>query len=89
MQLNLGNYASVPDFIYGITREIWEDCGIGGKLDNYYVKDILLCAATGFTGSNDGVTAQTLQSLHLFHDRRFTAETLDDEAANPLVRRFV
>ena len=25
MQLNLDNYASVPDFFYGITREIWED----------------------------------------------------------------
>ena len=25
MQLNLGNYTSVPDFIYGITREIWEN----------------------------------------------------------------
>ena len=25
MQLNLDKYASVPDFFYGITREIWED----------------------------------------------------------------
>ena len=42
MQLNLGNYANVPEFIYGITREIWEDRGIGGKLDKYYAQDILL-----------------------------------------------
>lgn len=74
MQLNLGNYASVPDFIYGITREIWEERGIGGKLDAYYAKDILLRAATGFTGSNDGVTAQTLQTLHQFPDRRLVGE---------------
>ena len=74
MQLNLGNYASVPDFIYGITREIWEDRGIGGKLDQYYADDILLRAATGFTNSNRGVTAQTLQTLHQFPDRRLVGE---------------
>ena len=74
MQLNLGKYVSVPEFIYGITREIWEDRGIGGKLDQYYAKDILLRAATGFTASNDGVTAQTLQTLHQFPDRRLIGE---------------
>ena len=89
MQLNLRNYASVPDFIYGITQEIWEDRGIGRKLDKYYAKYILLRAATGFTASNDGVTAQTLQALPQFPDRRYTTEMPDDEAANPLVRRFM
>ena len=29
----IGRYPDVPAFIYGITREIWEDRGIGGKLD--------------------------------------------------------
>ncbi len=29
----VGDYGDVPDFIYGITREIWEGRGIGGKLD--------------------------------------------------------
>ena len=28
MNPDLGNYASVPDFIYGVTREIWEDRGV-------------------------------------------------------------
>ena len=64
----------MPDFIYGITREIWEDRGIGGKLDKYYAPDILLRAATGFTGSNTGVTAQTLQTLHQFPDRQLVGE---------------
>ena len=86
MQLNLGNYASVPDFIYGITGDSREDCGIGGKLDSYHANDILLRAATGLTGSNDGVTAQ---ALHQCPDRQYTAEMPDDEAANPLVRRFM
>lgn len=74
MQPITGSYASVPDFIYGITREIWEDRGIGGKLDRYYAPDILLRAATGFTGSNQGVTAQTLQTLHQFPNRRLVGE---------------
>ena len=69
-----GSYSSVPDFIYGITREIWEDRGIGGKLEQYYAPDILLRAATGFTGSNQGVTAQTLQTLHQFPDRQLVGE---------------
>ncbi len=74
MQPDTGAYASVPDFIYGITREIWEERGIGGKLDRYYAPGILLRAATGFTGSSAGVTAQTLQTLHQFPDRRLVGE---------------
>ncbi len=74
MKPDTGSYASVPDFIYGITREIWEDRGIGGKLDKYYASDIQLRAATGFTGSNQGVTAQTLQTLHQFPNRQLVGE---------------
>ena len=74
MKPALGTYSSVPDFIYGITREIWEDRGIGGKLDQYYAPDIRLRAATGFTGSNQGVTAQTLQTLHQFPNRQLVGE---------------
>lgn len=73
-KIDLGTYASVPDFIYGITREIWEDRGIGSKLDQYYAPDILLRAATGFTGSNAGVASQTLQTLHQFPDRQLVGE---------------
>jgi len=74
MQPDTGHYANVPDFIYGITREIWEERGIGGKLDRYYAPDILLRAATGLTTSNQGVTAQTLQTLHQFPDRQLVGE---------------
>ncbi len=74
MKLDLGDYASVPDFIYGMTREIWEERGIGGKLGKYYAADILLRAPTGFIDSNQGVTAQTLQTLHQFPDRQLVGE---------------
>lgn len=74
MQPKLGQYATVPDFIYGITREIWEDRGIGGKLERYYAPDVLVRAATGLTADNAGVTAQTLQTLHQFPDRQLVGE---------------
>jgi predicted ester cyclase len=76
MKPKLAHYASVPDFIYGITREIWEDRGIGGKLDKYYAADCLVRAATGVTTDNKGVTAQTLQTLHQFPDRQLVGEDM-------------
>ena len=74
LPIDVAPYGSVPEFIYGITREIWEDRGIGNKLDAYYAKDIALRAPTGFTSSNAGVAAQTLQTLHQFPDRQLVGE---------------
>ena len=74
MQPKVGAYADVPAFIYGITREIWEDRGVGGKLDRLYAPDILLRAPTGLTTDNRGVTSQTLQTLHQFPDRQLVGE---------------
>ena len=70
----LNGYPDVPAFIYGITREIWEDRGIGGKLAGLYAPNILLRAATGLTTDNTGVTSQTLQTLHQFPDRQLVGE---------------
>lgn len=70
----IGDYKDVPDFIYGVTREIWEDRGIGGKLQKYYGPNCLVRAATGLTADNGGVTAQTLQTLHQFPDRQLVGE---------------
>jgi len=67
-------YPDVPSFIYGITREVWEDRGIGGKLDAYYAADCLVRAPTGLTTDNKGVLAQTLQTLHQFPDRQLVGE---------------
>ena len=72
--LNTGTYPDVPSFIYGITREIWEDRGVGGKLDGLYAPQVLVRAATGLTADNTGVTAQTLATLHQFPDRQLVGE---------------
>ena len=74
MQPQTGPYKDVPDFIYGITREIWEDRGIGGKLQRYYGANCLVRAATGLAADNRDVTAQTLQTLHQFPDRQLVGE---------------
>ncbi len=74
MSPKLAHYATVPEFIYGITREIWEDRGIGGKLERYYAPDVLVRAPTGLTTDNAGVAAQTLQTLHQFPDRQLIGE---------------
>ena len=67
-------YPDVPSFIYGITWEIWEDRGIGGKLEHLYAPGILLRAPTGLTTDNTGVVSQTLQTLHSFPDRQLVGE---------------
>ena len=72
--IDLGPYGTVPEFVYGMTREIWEDRGIGAKLQQYYAHDVLVRAATGLTVGNAGVTAQTLQTLHQFPDRQLVGE---------------
>lgn len=74
MTYDIAHYATVPDFIYGITREIWEDRGLGGKLQKYYAADCLVRAATGLAADNLDVTAQTLQTLHQFPDRQLVGE---------------
>ena len=67
-------YATVPEYIYGITREIWEDRGIGEKLGRYYAADCLVRAPTGLTQGMAGVAGDTLQTLHQFSDRRLVGE---------------
>lgn len=67
-------FRDLPDYIEKITREIWEERGIGGSLEKYYAKDIIVRAPSGLTTTNEGVTAATLATLHEFPDRRLIYE---------------
>ena len=67
-------FRDLPDYIEKITREIWEDRGIGGSLEKYYARDIIVRAPPGITTTNDGVTASTLATLHEFPDRQLIYE---------------
>ena len=67
-------FRDLPDYIEKITREIWEERGIGRSLDKYYARDILVRAPPGITTSSEGVVAATLGTLHEFPDRRLVFE---------------
>lgn len=67
-------FVDFPAYILGITREIWEERGVGPALMRYYDEDILLRASTGMVRGNQGVVADTLQTLHEFPDRELVGE---------------
>ncbi len=62
-----------PDYILGITREIWEDRGIA-TLNEYYGKDIYLRMPMGAYRGNAGVIAKTMATLVEFPDRELLGE---------------
>lgn len=68
------HFKDFPDYILGITREIWEERGIGPKLKRYYADDVLVRAPSGILTDNTGVIAATLQTLHEFPDRQLVGE---------------
>ncbi len=67
-------FANLPDYIEKITREIWEERGIGASLQKYYAPDIIVRAANAIVTDNCGVTAATLATLHEFPDRQLVYE---------------
>lgn len=67
-------FRDLPDYINKVTREIWEDRGIGGSLEKYYAKDVIVRAANAIITDNRGVTAATLATLHEFPDRQLIYE---------------
>ncbi len=65
--------AGCPDYILGITREIWEDRNIH-TLRECYAEDIIVRSPTGVVVGNEGVIAATLATLHEFPDRTLLGE---------------
>ena len=62
-----------PDYIIGITKEIWEDRGIA-TLDRYYAPDIPVRSPGSVVIGNKGVVAATLATLAEFPDRTLLGE---------------
>lgn len=67
-------FVDFPDYIEKITREIWEERGIGNSLEKYYAPDVIVRAANAIITDNKGVTAATLATLNEFPDRRLIYE---------------
>lgn len=57
-----------PDFIIGITKEIWEDRGVS-TLNHYYAPDIPVRSPMGVQRGNQEVIASTMATIHEFPDR--------------------
>ncbi len=62
-----------PDYIIGITKEIWEDRGIGA-LNRYYAPDIPVRTPMGIQQGNQAVIAATMATVDEFPDRELFAE---------------
>ncbi len=67
-------FRDLPDFIDKITREIWEDRGIGLALDKYYGPGVIVRASNAIVVGNQGIKAATLATLHEFPDRQLVNE---------------
>jgi len=62
-----------PDYIIGITHEIWEERKIS-TLHHYYSDDIIVRAPASVVVGNQGVIAATMSTLSEFPDRTLLGE---------------
>ncbi|MCJ8324612.1 MAG: nuclear transport factor 2 family protein [Rhizobiales bacterium] len=71
-----------PDYIIGITKEIWEDRGLA-TLNHYYAENIPMRFPSGLTIGNQAAINGTLSTLAEFPNRQLIAEDViwcgDDE----------
>ncbi|MEM1361285.1 MAG: nuclear transport factor 2 family protein [Pseudomonadota bacterium] len=66
-------FVDFPDYILGITKEIWEDRGIA-TLHDYYAPEIVVRTPASVVTGNQGVIAATLATLAEFPDRTLLGE---------------
>ncbi len=66
-------FKDFPDYIIGITKEIWEDRGIA-TLNQYYAPDIVVRSPGSVVVGNQGVIAATMATLAEFPDRTLLGE---------------
>lgn len=62
-----------PDYIIGITKEIWEDRGLA-TLHHYYAPDIPVRSPSSIVIGNQDVIGATMATLAEFPDRRLLGE---------------
>jgi hypothetical protein len=62
-----------PDYIFGITKEIWEDRGIA-TLHDYYASDIIVRSPAGIIHGRSGVISSAMAVLSEFPDRTLLGE---------------
>jgi predicted ester cyclase len=70
---DLDGYATLPDYILGITERIWEERGIH-LIRRWYADDCLVHTPSGPFRGAGAMVAGTLETLHAFPDRQLLAE---------------
>jgi len=66
-------FTDFPDYIIGITKEIWEDRGIA-TLHEYYAPDIVVRSPASVVVGNQKVIGATMATLAEFPDRELLGE---------------
>lgn len=66
-------FKDLPDYIIGITKEIWEDRGIA-TLNQYYASDMPVRSPASIVLGNKNVIAATMATLAEFPDRTLLGE---------------
>ncbi|UWR55355.1 nuclear transport factor 2 family protein [Phaeobacter inhibens] len=66
-------FKDFPDYIIGITKEIWEDRGIS-TLHEYYAPEIVVRMPGAVSTGNQGVIGATMATLAEFPDRTLLGE---------------
>lgn len=66
-------WQDVPDYIIGITKQIWEDREIHSLLD-YYGNDLIVRSPASVVQGNTGIIAATQATLAEFPDRELLGE---------------
>ena len=66
-------FTDFPDYIIGITKEIWEDRGVA-TLNHYYSEDIPVRSPMGIQRGNKEVMAATMATINEFPDRELLGE---------------
>lgn len=67
-------YADFPGWILGITKEIWEDRGLGPKMKAYYHRDCVVRMPSGVSVGEAGMTRATVETLNALPDRVLLGE---------------
>jgi hypothetical protein len=66
-------WKNFPDYILGITNDIWEGRAIG-SLRQSYANDVVMRFPSGIVRGNDAVMNGTMATIHEFPDRQLYGE---------------
>ncbi|MCK0149130.1 ester cyclase [Marivita sp. S6314] len=67
-------FTDFPDYILGITQEIWENRGLGARMRDYYHPEVIVRMPSGISFGEPGSTAATMSTLVEFPDRVLLGE---------------